>query len=109
MRALAWFLGLILLGLAAIAVFSYPLWTVLHPYFNVPFHRLGERIGMLVLLIAFLLAAGRLGLNDRASLGYGVPRRVFVRDMSTGLALGVVTMLMVVALMTALGLLDWTA
>jgi membrane protease YdiL (CAAX protease family) len=109
MRALAWFLGLILLGLAAIAVFSYPLWTLLHPYFNFPFHRLGERIGMLVLLIAFVLAAGRLRLNDRTSLGYGVPRRVFLRQMATGLALGVATMLMVVAIMTALGLLDWTA
>ena len=109
MRALAWFVGLILLGLASIAVFTYPLWTVLHPHFDFPFHRLGERIGMLVLLIAVVAASRRLGLNDRTSLGYGIARRTFLREMSLGLALGVATMAMVVALMTALGLLDWTA
>jgi len=109
MRAFAWFLGLILIGLVSIAVFTYPVWMVLHPYFSFPFHRIGDRIGMLALAVGFLLTARRLRLSDRASLGYGIPRRVFVREMSVGLALGVVTMAAVVGIMSALGLLDWTA
>jgi uncharacterized protein len=109
MRAFAWFLGLILLGLVAIAVFTYPLWLLLHPHFNVPFHRIGERIGMLALLVGFALSAGRLRLADKVSLGYGIPRRLFLREMLIGLGVGAATMVMVVAIMTALGLLDWTA
>jgi uncharacterized protein len=108
MRAFAWFLALILLGLASIAVFTYPAWVVLHPHFEFPFHRIGERIGMLALAVAFVLVARRPGLTDRASLGYGIARRAFLREMSIGLALGVVTMAAVVGIMTALGLLDWT-
>jgi len=41
------------------------------------------------------------------SLGYGLPRRAFLREASLGLALGVASMLAVVGLMTALGLLAW--
>ncbi len=108
MRAFAWFIGLFLVGLASIAAFTYPLWTVLHPHFGFPFHRLGERIGMLVLLLAFVAASRRLGLNDRASLGYGIPRPEFLREMGRGLALGAASMSVVVAFMSALGLLDWT-
>jgi len=107
MRAFAWFMGLTALALAAIAVFAYPAWTLLHPFFDFPFHRVGERIGMLALLAGFLLVARRLRLADRASLGYGLPRRAFLRETSLGLALGVASMLAVVGLMTALGLLDW--
>jgi len=109
MSAFALFLGMILAGLASIAVFSYPAWMLLHPYFNFPFHRIGERIGMLALLIALVLLARRLRLGDRASLGYGITRRIFLREMSIGLMLGVASMATVVAVMTALGLLDWTA
>jgi membrane protease YdiL (CAAX protease family) len=109
MRAFAWFFGLILVGLAATAVFTYPAWVLLHPHFDFPFHRIGERIGMLALLAAFLLVARRLRLADRTSLGYGVAPRAFLREMAIGLILGVVTMLAVVGIMTALGLLDWTS
>jgi uncharacterized protein len=109
MRTFACFLGLILLGLASIAVFTYPAWLLLHPHFEFPFHRIGERIGMLALGFGFLFTARRLGLGDRTSLGYGLTRRKFLREASIGLALGVATMSAVVGLMTALGLLDWTA
>src|SRR5262249_1498270 len=44
---------------------------------------------------------------DRASLGYGAPRRLFVREMGIGLVLGVATMVAVVGLMALLGLLEW--
>ncbi|MGO9994068.1 MAG: CPBP family intramembrane glutamic endopeptidase [Steroidobacteraceae bacterium] len=109
MRAFAWFLGLILLGLVSIAVFTYPVWLLLHPHFNFPFHRIGERIGMLALALGFALTARHLRLADKTSLGYGIPRRSFLREMVIGLGLGAATMALVVAIMTALGLLDWTA
>ena len=107
MRAFAWFLGLMALALAAVALFAYPAWTLLHPHFDFPFHRISERVGMLALLVGFILVARQLRLADRVSLGYGVPRRVFVREMSLGCALGVASMLGVVGLMAALGLLEW--
>jgi membrane protease YdiL (CAAX protease family) len=107
-RTLRYFLVLMLLALAAIAAFTYPAWLLLHPHFSFPFHRIGERIAMLALLVGFVLVARRLGLADKRSLGYGLPRRLFVREMLFGLALGVATMLAVVAAMSALGLLDWS-
>jgi membrane protease YdiL (CAAX protease family) len=107
MRAFAWFLGLFLVAFAVVAVFAYPAWLLLHPHFDFPFHRIGERIGMIGLLVGFLLVARRLGLADRKSLGYGAPRREFLREWGLGLVLGVVTMLGIVGLMAALGLLEW--
>src|SRR2546430_16965073 len=80
MRAFAWFLALMALALAAIAVFAYPAWMLLHPFFAFPFHRVGERIGMLALLAGFLVVAPRLRLADPVSLGYGVPRPRFLAD-----------------------------
>ncbi len=107
MRAFRWFLGLFALALAAVALLAWPAWMLLHPHFDFPFHRIAERVGMLALLVGFLALARHLGLTDRGSLGYGVPRRTFVREMGLGLALGIATMLAVVGLMASLGLLEW--
>jgi membrane protease YdiL (CAAX protease family) len=109
MRAFVWFLALLAGALAATAVFTWPAWLLLHPHFSFPFHRIGERIGMLALAIGFVLVARRLRLADRGSLGYGLPRRAFLREMLIALGLGVATMLGVVGVMTTLGLLDWGA
>jgi membrane protease YdiL (CAAX protease family) len=107
MRTFFWFLGLLLAGFAAMALFAYPAWLLLHPHFNFPFHRIAGRIGMLALLIGFVSVARRLGLADRASLGYGVARRVFIREFLLALVLGVLLMLLVVAVMLGLGLRSW--
>ena len=107
MRAFVWFLLLIAFSLACMAAFSYPAWLLLHPHFNFPFHRIGERIGMLGFLVGFLLLARRLKLADRGSLGFGAARRIYVRELGLGLAIGAVTMSVVVLSMMALGLLDW--
>jgi len=109
MRSFAWFLVLIALGFAAIAVFTYPAWLLIHPYLSVPFHRLGERIGLLALVGMLFVSARRLGIRDRLSLGYGLPRAAFLKEMTIGLLLGVMTMLLVVGLMSLLGLLDGSA
>jgi uncharacterized protein len=107
MRTFLWFLGLLLAGFAAMALFAYPAWTLLHPHFDFPFHRIASRVGMLALLVGFVSVARRLGLADRASLGYGVPRGVFLRELALALALGAALMLMVVALMLGMGLRIW--
>jgi membrane protease YdiL (CAAX protease family) len=108
MRAFLWFLLLIAAALAAIALFTYPAWLLLHPHFDFPFHRIGERIGMLALLLGFVAVARRLKLADRVSLGYGLPRPLFLRELALAAVLGVATMLAVVGLMCLLGLLDFS-
>ena len=108
MRAFLLFFGLMLGALASVALFTYPAWLLLHPHFDWPFHRIGERIGMLALVIGFILVARRVGLSDKQSVGYALPRPLFVREMLTALVLGVVGMGAIVGIMTALGLLDWT-
>jgi uncharacterized protein len=108
MRAFGVFLLLLVVALAVVVLGAWPAWLLLHPHFDFPFHRIAERLGMLALAGGFILIARRLGLADRASLGYGLARRAFVREMLLGLALGVATMLAVVAAMSALGLLDWS-
>ncbi|HXY98011.1 MAG TPA: CPBP family intramembrane glutamic endopeptidase [Steroidobacteraceae bacterium] len=108
MRAFAWFLALLAAALGAVAVLTYPAWLLLHRHFDFPFHRIGERVGMLALAAGFLALARRLQLADRASLGYGLARPLFVRELLLGLALGAVTMLVIVVVMGALGLLGWS-
>ena len=109
MRAFALFLALMAVALAAIGVLSYPAWALLHPHFDFPFHRIGERIGMLALVAGFILVARRAGLADKRSLGYGLPRRLFTRELLLGIIIGVATMAAVVGIMGALGLLTRTA
>jgi membrane protease YdiL (CAAX protease family) len=57
-----------------------------------------------VLLVGFILVARRMRLADRASLGYGLPRKRFLREAAIGLGLGVATMLPIALLMFALDL-----
>ena len=104
MRTFLRFLALFAIGFAVMAALSYPLYAWLTPGYDVAFHRVGTRLGMLTLLIGFVLTARRMGLADRDSLGYGLPRAAFLRETAVGLALGVVTMLPIVALMFALDL-----
>src|SRR5258708_2042793 len=99
---------MIIARLVGIALFRFPAGILLHPHFAVPFHRVGERIGILTLLIVSLLSARHLGVSDRGSLGYAIPKCAFVQEALMGLLLGVITMSGGVALMSALGLLAWT-
>jgi membrane protease YdiL (CAAX protease family) len=107
MRPFLGFLGLFAAGFAAMALLTYPAWALLHPHFDFPFHRVGTRIGMLVLIAGFVVAARRMRLADRTSLGYGTPRASFVRDLLLGMALGLTMMLPVVIAVDALDLRQW--
>jgi membrane protease YdiL (CAAX protease family) len=107
MRTFVWFLGLLAAAFAAMALFSYPAWLLLHPHFSFPFHRIAARIGMLALALGFVSIARRLALSDRVSLGYGAPRRVFLGEFARALGIGVALMLAVVAVMVLMGLRAW--
>lgn len=104
MRAFLWFIGLFVAGFAVIALVAWPAYEWLAPMMDVKFHRLANRIGQLSLLVGFILVARRLALADRRSLGFGLPRREFLRELGIGLALGVATMLPVAFVMVGLDL-----
>ncbi|MCP5338814.1 MAG: CPBP family intramembrane glutamic endopeptidase [Steroidobacteraceae bacterium] len=104
MRAFLAFFALILLTLAVAAGLAWPAWELLTPQFDLRFHRVASRVWMLLVLIGIVLLARRLAVADRGSLGYGAPRRIFLRETGIGLALGVATMLPIVLLMFAAGL-----
>lgn len=99
MRTFAAFMALIGLGLAGIAVLAYPAWELLTPTFDLKFHRVASRIAMLTLAIGFFLVARRMRLADKASLGYGLPRAQFLRELGLGLVLGVVMILPILVTM----------
>ncbi|NBU25098.1 MAG: CPBP family intramembrane metalloprotease [Gammaproteobacteria bacterium] len=104
MRAFLWFIGLFVAGFAVIALLAWPAYEWLSPMMDVKFHRLANRIGQLSLLVGFMLVARRLALADRRSLGFGLPRGDFLRELTVGLALGVATMLPVALVMVGLDL-----
>jgi membrane protease YdiL (CAAX protease family) len=103
-RAFLWFIGLFVAGFAVMAALAWPAYEWLAPMMDLKFHRLANRIGQLALLVGFVLVARRLAIADRASLGFGRPRREFLRELAIGLALGVATMLPVALVMTGLDL-----
>jgi len=104
MRAFAWFMGLFVFGFAMMALLAWPLYDWLIPTFDFKFHRVANRLGMLVLLLTFVLLAHRLALADRSSLGYGLPRSQFLYESALGLLIGVATMLPIAVLMLGLDL-----
>ena len=104
MRAFLWFMGLFVAGFTVIALLAWPAYEWLSPMMDVKFHRLANRIGQLSLLVGFILVARRLALADRGSLGFGLPRAQFLRELAVGLALGVATMLPIALLMVGLDL-----
>ena len=104
MRTFLWFMGLFAIGFGVMAVLAWPLYDLLTPTFDLKFHRVANRLGMLTLLIAFVLVARRLALADRQSLGYGLPRAQFLRETALGLIIGVGTMLPVALVMLGLDL-----
>jgi membrane protease YdiL (CAAX protease family) len=109
MRALSYFAGLVVAALGLVAIATEPAWLLVNHFAHVPFHRVGNRIAMLGLAIGLLVVARRLAVNNRAAMGYGVRRGVFLAELLRGLALGVLFMLPLAGLMVALGLRDVNA
>jgi membrane protease YdiL (CAAX protease family) len=107
MRAFAWFMGMFLVGFAVMAGVTYPVWLLVHPHLDWPFHRIGGRIGQVVLLVCLVLLARHLRVADRASWGYGLPRKDVLRELVKALGLGVATMVPIIIVMAIFGLRVW--
>jgi uncharacterized protein len=108
MRSFAIFLGLIALAFAGIALFTWPAWHLATQTlgFDFKFHRVASRIAMLTFFVGFVLVARRLGVADRASLGFALPAGVFLRELGKAFVLGAALMLPVLATMVALDMRD---
>jgi CAAX protease family protein len=104
MRTFLKFLALLAAALVVAAALAYPAWRLVGLATDAPIHRVMHRIAMLIGLVGFVVLARRLGLADRQSLGYGLPRSVFLRQAGLGLAAGFVMMVPLVATLYGLGL-----
>ena len=107
MRAFAWFFGLVLVCLVIMGIVAYPSWALLHPHFDVPFHRTASRMGQLALAIGVFFVARHLHVANKRDFGYGLPWRQFIPAMLKALALGVVTMVPIFVVMGLMGLRVW--
>jgi membrane protease YdiL (CAAX protease family) len=107
MRAFVWFVGMFVVGFAVMALVTYPVWLLVYPSTGSAFHKVGGRIGQIVLLVCLVLCARHLRVADRASWGYGLPRRDFLRELAKALGLGIATMVPIVVVIALLGLREW--
>lgn len=79
MRAFAWFFGtLVAAGLLAASI-SYPVYGLTAAIAPWPFHRVASRIAMLVTALGLVWLCRHLGIANKRDLGYGLPRRRFLR------------------------------
>ena len=102
MRAFALFVALLAGSLLVAAVLTYPAWWLVSFISVEPVHRVMHRIAMLLALIGLVVLTRRLGLTDKESLGYGLPRREFLRQMGIGFVCGIGLMLPLTALLLGL-------
>lgn len=104
MRALSYFAALFAVALGLVAVATWPAWALVNHFAPVPFHRVGNRIAMLGLAAGLYIVARRLGIANRAAMGYGAPVGVLLREALRGICLGILFMLPLALLMVGLGL-----
>ncbi len=83
----------ILIAALIAGVLTYPAWLFASHFGDVRPDRVMRRVGMIVLAIALVVLLRRAGLADRTTLGYGLPRREFLRQLTRGFGLGLLLML----------------
>jgi membrane protease YdiL (CAAX protease family) len=83
----------ILLAALIAGALTYPAWLLASHFGEVRADRVMRRVGMIVLAIALVVVLRRAGLANRATLGYALPRRDFLRQMGKGFAAGLLLML----------------
>ncbi len=99
MRTFALFVALLALALLLAAALTYPAWLLVGTVSVEPVHRVMNRLAMLIALIGLVVLTRRLGLSNRAALGYGMPRGEFLRQLGIGWICGIALMLPLVALL----------
>ena len=103
MRTFALFVALLAFALLLAAALTYPAWLLVGTVSVEPVHRVMNRLAMLIALVGLVLLTRRLGLSNRAALGYRLGRAEFFRQLGIGWAAGIGLMLPLVALLLALG------
>lgn len=102
MRAFALFIALLAGSLILAAALAYPAWLLVSTISIEPVHRVMNRVAMLIALIGLVMLTRRLGLSHRAAMGYGLPRREFLRQLAIGWLGGLALMLPLVGLLLGL-------
>ena len=102
MRTFALFVLLLAGALILAAALTYPAWLLVGNVSVEPVHRVMNRLAMLIALIGLVVLTRRLGLSNRAALGYGLQRAEFLRQLGLGWAAGIGLMLPLIALLLAL-------
>jgi len=102
MRTFILFVVLLAASLILAAAITYPAWLLVGTISVEPVHRVMNRVAMLIALIGLVLLTHRLGLANRAAMGYGLPRREFMRQLAIGWLGGFMLMVPLVGLLLGL-------
>ena len=93
MRSFLLFLVLLAAALIVASALTYPAWLLVATISVEPVHRVMNRLAMLFALIGLIYLTRRLELSDRQSMGYGMPRGRFLRQLAIGWVAGAALML----------------
>ena len=102
MRAFLLFVGLLIAALLVASALTYPAWLLVATISVEPVHRVMNRLAMLFALIGLVFLTRRLGLSDRQSMGYGMPRPQFGRQLLVGWLAGAALMIPLMAFLFGL-------
>jgi len=102
MRTFTLFVALLAASLILAAALTYPAWLLVGTISIEPVHRVMNRVAMLIALIGLVVLTRRLGLANRAAMGYGLPRREFMRQLAIGWLAGFMLMMPLIALLLGL-------
>lgn len=103
MRAFLLFVTLLAGALVLAAAVTYPAWLLVSTISVEPVHRVMNRVAMLLALVGLIFLTRRLGLSDRASLGYQLPRRLFLQQLVLGFLSGLALMAPLIGLLLVSG------
>lgn len=104
MRAFLLFVALLAGALILAAAVTYPAWLLVSTISVEPVHRVMNRVAMLFALVGLIVLTRKLGLSNRASLGYDLPRREFLRQLGFGFMSGLALMAPLIGLLLASGI-----
>ncbi len=116
MRAFLLFVGLLAAALVVASALTYPAWLLVATVSVEPVHRVMNRLAMLFALIGLVFLTRKLGLSDRQSMGFGMPRSQFIRQLLIGWLAGAALMIPLIAFLFGLDIRElkndesaWTA
>ena len=99
MRIFLLFLALLGGSLVCAAALTYPTWLLVSFVSIEPVHRVMHRVAMLFALVGLVVLTRHLGLSNRDSLGFGMPRRQFLQQIAVGWICGVLLMVPLASLL----------